>query len=85
MFAPILKAASNFYGLISTAPINLAFILRAIWITARPTAPKPKTTIEEFDSILHVLITAPQPVATPQPTKAPKYWGILGLILAAEI
>ncbi len=55
-------------GLISTPTICAAPTIFAPWITLRPIPPRPNTTTVEPASTSAVLITAPTPVVTPQPT-----------------
>ena len=67
--APSARAASNFFGLTSTAMIRVAPTSLAACTTARPTAPSPNTATELPGVTLVVFRTAPRPVETPQPNK----------------
>lgn len=54
-------------------------------MTARPTAPRPKTATEVPGSTLQVFKTAPHPVDTPHPSTQILLKSQCGLIFAAEI
>ena len=68
--APNRRAASCLDSTGSTATITAAPDRRAPWITAMPTPPQPITATVAPGSTRAVLITAPTPVTTPQPTSA---------------
>ena len=55
----------------STATITDAPATLAPWMQEMPTPPQPKTTTELPGVTLAVLMAAPTPVITPQPTRLP--------------
>ena len=66
--APKFLARSCFDSTGSTATISAAPAIRAPWIAEIPTPPQPITATDEPGEIAAVLIAAPTPVVTPQPT-----------------
>merc|ERR1719356_743742 len=83
--APSIFAVSNFLGFVSTPTMREQPTALHPWITASPTAPRPKTATEEKGSTLALFQTAPKPVATPQPKRHAFSKSALGSILAHEI
>ena len=67
--APILVAASSFLASMSTAMIGLAPARAAPAIAATPTPPQPMTAIDLPRPTWPVLIAAPMPAITPQPSR----------------
>ena len=82
---PSCFASANFFGLRSTPTIGWAPTAFAAWITAKPTAPSPKTATDEKGSTLALFQTAPRPVATPQPKRHAFSSANVGSIFAHEI
>src|ERR1700761_6649836 len=78
--APNCRANSSFAGEMSTTTILAAPASAAAWITLSPTPPAPNTTTTEPGSTLAVLVTAPNPVMTLQPTRAARSRGTVGSI-----
>ena len=66
--APKRLASSSLWSTRSTATISAAPATRAPWMAAMPTPPQPNTTTDEPGVTLAVLMAAPTPVITPQPT-----------------
>ena len=67
--APQSFANASFSGFVSTAKMRLQPASTHASMTARPTAPRPKTAAVVPFSTFAVLNTAPQPVAMPQPSR----------------
>ncbi|MNH24572.1 hypothetical protein D3C79_845160 [compost metagenome] len=83
--APSCLAISNLAGLISIAMIRPALAMVAPIIAASPMPPRPKIATLAPSSTLAVLITAPMPVVTPQPSRQTFSSGASLGILAREI
>ena len=69
----------------SMAMISPAPLMRAPWITLRPTPPHPMTATESPLLILAVFIAAPVPVSTPQPMRAATFMSMSSGILTAPV
>ncbi|MNR17807.1 hypothetical protein D3C85_1344910 [compost metagenome] len=67
--APNCLAISNLAGLMSMAMIRAALALTAPMTADRPIPPRPKMATVSPGLTLAVLITAPIPVVTPQPSR----------------
>ena len=67
--APNLFAASLLPAMGSTATIVAAPAMRAAWMAPIPTPPQPTTTTASPSDTPAVLVTAPEPVRTPQPRR----------------
>ena len=82
--APKRRASSSFAGTRSTAITVWAPLRRAPWITLSPTPPQPITTTVSPGRTLAVLMAAPTPVTTAQPSTAARSSGISRGITATE-
>src|SRR5262245_28139391 len=83
--APKCRAISSLLSATSTAMIFAAPASRAPWMIDRPTPPQPNTATDEPGVTFAVLIAAPTPVITPQPTSAALSSGIALSITQALI
>ncbi len=81
--APKVFAVSSFESIMSTATMVAAPAMRAPWMTEMPTPPQPNTTTEEPGVTLAVLMAAPTPVMTAQPTREATSKGMSSSILIA--
>src|SRR5687767_4205607 len=82
--APIARAYSSFDATTSTAMIGCAATSAPPCTTLSPTPPTPKTAMLAPGGTAAVLMTAPTPVITEQPTSAAISSGILPSILIAQ-
>ena len=78
--APKVLANSSLASLVSTATIVAAPAMAQPCTALSPTPPAPKTTQVEPGATLAVLIAAPTPVMTPQPTSAQRSSGVSSVI-----
>src|SRR5262249_51454126 len=75
--APNFLASSSFASLVSIATMRSAPAIAQPWITLSPTPPAPHTPHVDPGTTLAVLMAAPTPVVTPQPTSAARSAGTL--------
>ena len=68
--APNSLAICSLVSFISTAMISPAPLMRAPWMTLRPTPPQPMTATVSPFLMSAVFIAAPTPVSTPHPMRA---------------